>query len=92
MRSGFSAKGNSYKTPVVEVTLEFISRLNAPFKLGTPQEYSLLHFTSQSSHLEAMNVAAAVKIIDQLKANLCHGATAITLGSNNYDQSYSFST
>jgi adenine/guanine phosphoribosyltransferase-like PRPP-binding protein len=37
-------------------------------------------------------MAAAIKIIDQLKANLSHGAIAITPDSNNYHQSYSFST
>jgi hypothetical protein len=37
-------------------------------------------------------MAAAIEIIDQLKANLSHGAIAITPDSDNYDQSYSFST
>jgi hypothetical protein len=67
------------------VTLKFQSYFKAE---GSPQ-YSL-HFSIFT--LETTSMAATIEIIDQLKANLSHGAIAITPNSDNYDQSYSFST
>jgi len=61
------------------------SKLNAPSKVGTPPRI----FTSLLNlHIvETVNMAAVVEIIDQLKANLSHGAIATNPDSENYDMS-----